>query len=457
MKSMVGRRFLSLFLCFLMLTGIPAGASADSEAAGPVDFEETVQAQAFAIAMACWYNGFDASDTVWPFFAWEATGWYAAWLHRVQNVDLLPAKQASEFQRSLGMLEELSGPENWLGEYTPEALRSPDDSIFYDFREYKLRLDELLGVEIECSFAYAEPLTEEVTVIQHFDDLAQTESAFRISFEENPDPASRFDYRFAGIDMPTPEPELDPALTFTWEQLEEANRLKNILSLYPSVRCYNREYSFGNSIWLFLRDGEPVMLSGVEGAYSGEIHGCSFDYGETEDGTSRARISNIDTADQIWETMDSFLLDYCHMPVLLRLNRVEGDLIWADAVYSGGYRQKLAFDYGTLVLREVVSLSEAGVVLGSTVFEYLNPAPQPDFLKSWDSPLRTVHVVWESYPDGIRELRREDIEIPADWEYLPYQAVWGDYTAYTNEEYLGDYAYPGDGTDYTLFLTTVKG
>ena len=25
------------------------------------------------------------------------------------------------------------------------------------------------------------------------------------------------------------------------------------------------------------------------------------------------------------------------------------------------------------------------------------------------------------------------------------------------EEYLGDYAYPGDGTDYTLFLTTVKG
>ena len=463
MKGLGWRRFLSLLLCFVMLSGVSAGngsmAFAESDPAGvsPSDFEEAIQAQAFSIAMACWYSGFEATDTVWPFFAWEATGWYAAWLYRVQGADLLPAKEASDFQRALGMVEELSGPENWLGANTPTAMSSPDGSIFYDFREYKLRLDELLGIEIEFSFAYAGMLAEDVTVIQHFGDLEQTERLFRIAFAENPDPTSRFAWRFESVDMPLPEPQVDPALTFTWEQLQEANSVKRILLQYPSIKSYSKEYSYGNSTWLFLHDGEPVLLTGSDGAYSGKIHGCSFDFGETENGELRARISSMDTEEQAWETLNSFILDYFYLPAFLRLDRIEGDLIWADAIYSGGYRQKLAFDYGTLVLREVVSLSEDGMVLGSNVFEYLNPAPNPDFLRSWDSPLRTIHVIWESYPNGVRELRREEVEVPKDWEYLPYQALWGDYTAYTNEEYLGDYAYPGDGEDYTLFLTTVKG
>lgn len=465
-----------LILCAVLLLGILTGCTAGErdreilETASsmqvrtpnavsviPADFEEKTRAQSFAIAMACWYNGFDETDTAWPFFAWEATGWYAAWLYRVQEADLLPAEQASDFQRSLGMLEELSGPENWLGEHTPAALRSTDGSVSYDFREYKLRLNELLGTEIELSFFQEADLSETVGVIRHFGYQEQAERKFRITYTQNPDPLSRFAYRLEQVEMPAAEPQIDPTLTFTWEELIRANTLSNVLSQYPSVRIYDRDYSYGNSTWLFLHQGEPVMLTGGNGLYSGKIHGCSFDYGETEDGMARARISSIESGEGRTDVPETAILDYFDGFSVLRLDRNEDDLIWADAVYASGYRQKLAIDYGTLVMREVISISEEGTVLGSTVFEYTNPVPQLEFLKSWDQPLRKIQVIWESYPDGKRELHQETVKVPIDWEYLPYQAFWGDYTAYTNDQYLGDYVYPGDGVEYMLFLTTVKG
>ena len=56
-----------------------------------------------------------------------------------------------------------------------------------------------------------------------------------------------------------------------------------------------------------------------------------------------------------------------------------------------------------------------------------------------------------------RLLANAEVSLPGDWEYLPYEARWGEYTAYTNPDYIGPYAYPGDGVDYTLYLTTAKG
>ena len=139
------------------------------------------------------------------------------------------------------------------------------------------------------------------------------------------------------------------------------------------------------------------------------------------------------------------------------MDRIEGDLIWADALYAGNYRQKLAFDRGSLALREVLSLREDGEVMGDVIFDYRDTAPDCAYLDSWNRPLRTLRILWESYPQGLQELREEYVDVPDDWEYLPAEAQWGDYTAYTNDRYLGDYQYPGDGVEYLLFLTTVKG
>ena len=76
--------------------------------------------------------------------------------------------------------------------------------------------------------------------------------------------------------------------------------------------------------------------------------------------------------------------------------------------------------------------------------------------------MRTVTTVWEDYVPGDGESferteRTEFARIPADWEYLPYEARWGDYTAYANAGFTEAYSYPGDGVDYSLYLTTAKG
>ena len=68
-----------------------------------------------------------------------------------------------------------------------------------------------------------------------------------------------------------------------------------------------------------------------------------------------------------------------------------------------------------------------------------------------------MNLIWEDWYNGGPHIRRETIAVPADWEYLPWEARWGDYTIYMNEGYTQPYSYPGDGVDYTLWLTTAKG
>ena len=158
-----------------------------------------------------------------------------------------------------------------------------------------------------------------------------------------------------------------------------------------------------------------------------------------------------------WESLNATLLEGFRDASALRLDRIEKDLIWADCLYRGGFRQKLAFDRGTLVLRELVALSEEGEVFGSNRYDYSAPEPEFAFLDGWDETLRDVTVTWEDYDNGEQILFTETVSIPADWEYLPYEGRWGDYTVYNNTDYIGEYEYPGDNVDYELFLTTVKG
>ena len=92
-----------------------------------------------------------------------------------------------------------------------------------------------------------------------------------------------------------------------------------------------------------------------------------------------------------------------------------------------------------------------------TAFDYSAAPDAYRFLDSWDRPLRTIELVWETVSGSERQLRRESIRLPTDWEYFPFECRWGEFTAYTNELCIRDYHYPGDGEGYLLFLTTIKG
>ena len=421
------------------------------------DFEEQVHAQAFAISMMCW-NSYTDDIRLWePYFAWDATGWYAAWLYRTQGVDLLSQSLAMDFQRSIGVTDDIGDPAVWLGCNSPKQLRNADGSLSYDFSEHKLRMDELLGVELALSVEADANLTETVTVSQHFGYRMQADTRYLLRFAPNTEAGSLFPYQVAELTIPTDVPEMDPALGFSWELLVEQNQLETILSMYPAVRIYSKMYNTDDKTWLFLHGEDPVLLTDAYGSISGQIRGCYFDMGESTDGVVRPRVSSFDPEAGTMGRLNSFIEDYFTGPAVMEFDCIEDDLIWTYVTYRSGYRQKLAFDRGTLVLREAKSLGENGEVVGITGFDYSAAPKEYSFLDSWDRELRSIDVLWETYPGGIQELRRETVRLPMDWEYLPFECRWGEFTAYTNDQYIGDYRYPGDGIEYMLFFTTVKG
>ena len=452
------RRTFSMLLCFLLLIGmITVTASAEpGERSGA--FAEATEGQAFALAMTYWSSGYD--ETFLPDeteFAWNAAGWYAAWLYRTRGTDLIDEETVRAFQRSIGISNQAGEAEDWNDYRTPDRLRNADGSCSYHFGTHRLLIDELLGTQLELRISPGNRMTVDVAVIQHITDSVQAEKNYRFSFLEDESGSSAFPFRLRMVSLPDAGPVIDPALPFDWALLDEANTLDQVLSQYGSVRSYNLEYAPDDSLWYFLFDGEPARIYEGDGFCSGIYRGCHFDYGDDGSGEVRVRVGEIEDEGLCRESLNlSFRTDYRNAALLL-FDRREGDRIWVDCYYSGGYRQKLAFDYGTLVLREAISFSEGGELLSTTRYEYGEPVPAFPFLEGWTRELREITVLWEDYHEGLRDLRRESIRLPQDWEYLPYGARWGEYTPYLNDRYLGDYAYPGDGMDYLLFLTTVKG
>ncbi len=98
---------------------------------------------------------------------------------------------------------------------------------------------------------------------------------------------------------------------------------------------------------------------------------------------------------------------------------------------------------------------DSGLV--TTIYDYKSPPPELPFLDSWDKPLRTLILHWENFEGSELKTWTETVRVPRDWEYLPYEGRWGNYTVYLDEGYTKPYVYPGDGPGYTLYLTTAKG
>ena len=69
-------------------SGIPIGA-VSAVPATPENLEEDTWAQALSVGMMCWNSYTDRICPWEPYFAWDATGWYAALLYRVEGIDLL--------------------------------------------------------------------------------------------------------------------------------------------------------------------------------------------------------------------------------------------------------------------------------------------------------------------------------------------------------------------------------
>lgn len=439
----------------------PEPAPAATETPAPTEtpsFADSIEAQAFSVAMAYHEGSFTAGTTPQdPDLLWEITGWYAAWLHRVQGTDLLSESEVKDFQRSIGGGDTLVMSVEWLiAVHDIHILRSSDGAVSYTFPTHLSRLEELLGVTMEWELDASAPPEAVVVLRQHYAANASAERRYELSFIRNREAGSAFAYSLRNAVIEEPGPWVDPELDFDWDGLIAANSLKNILSLYPSVKI-RQTYDNGIPTWVFERNGNLCILRGPEEHIVGQYRGCYFEYARGVDGQLRAVISGFGPDAANPEVRDTYISDYLNGAAIIKLDRIDGDLIRTHVDYKGDWQQDIAFDRGTLVLREMVHRIDEETEPIVNTFTYDEQPPAFSFLDSWDRPLRHVTLVWEDYYNGGPHVRRETVELPMDWEYLPDEGRGGDYTVYMNEGYTQLYFYPGDNIDYTLYLTTAKG
>ena len=444
------KKLFSLFLALGLLLSQGLSAFAEDDPG----FAPAVEAQAFAVSMAYHEGGFlDSVTPLDPAFLWEASGWYAAWLCRTEGTDLLTEDLLRDFQRSLGVQNPPDTPD------TPDIriLQSSDGARLYDFTGYKLRLDARLGQTLSFSLDAPAPFEAAVSIREYFSAGASGERRYTLRFALNRSAGSAFRYSLVNAEAEDPGPVWDPALDFTWDELIAANSLKNIFSLYDSVRIKNSVASV-MPIWLFYRDGKLCILRTEENYVEGEYNGCWFFVEPGEDGVMRPRIAGFDAQCGDSEFRDDYVSNYLYGAAIVDLDRVDGDLTRLHVTFMGDWLEDVAVDRGMLLLRETVSRVDGETAPIVTGFFYGETPPEAKYLDSWKGPMRHITLHWEDWRDGGPRTRTETITVPADWEYLPWEARWDEYTIYMNEGYTKPYAYPGDGTeDYELYLTTAKG
>ncbi|MBQ7692460.1 MAG: hypothetical protein IJT29_02500 [Oscillospiraceae bacterium] len=444
------KRLFSLLLVAALLLGLAVPAFAEES------FADSVQAQAFALAMAHYDLRYmdtlpDADE-----FCAEAAGWYGALRWRTEGVDLLTAEEVLDFERSLGYAPARPVPEDWEGNRV-RVLRGSDGRLYLDFAEHKLRLDDALGQSVETRLESAGDRAVSLTLIRHFTGDKAASYPFTLRFEENGDAESAFPWKLSESVCPSFGPQLDPSLTFDWDLLLAQNQMSTLLGIYDCVKLEN-EFAPDMPTWIFRRGDEIVGLTGDGKTYAGGTYrGCSFVREADETGALRTRVSDIDVSFARDDYNEAWLSCWLEDIALLELEEIADGVIRAKGVTEWGYPIELCVDYGTLALREVNFYSEDGARTGGIRADYTAELPDFSFLDVWDEPLRKVTVIRENWEHGAPELSTNVYELPADWEYLPWEGLYGEYTIYMNEGYTESYAYPGDGVDYTLYMTTAKG
>lgn len=449
------KKILASLLCMILLVGCAAAASADEEPAA--ELSDSVQSQAVSMALACWMSGYENGDELSdPLLLWDAAGWYAALLYRIEGSDLLSPERTTAFLESVGWRGVISIPDTWEEYGVVRRLAGSDGRQNLDFVQHKREADDMLGVSTELSVATLDEDTVEAVLTYHMNDEESASWVYEFDFVPAGE-GSEFPYCLVGARYRDDGPEVDPELTFTWEGLLEANRLENVLSQFPSVHIKDDGVENAPDTWLFKRGEDLALVMDSQTYVWGQYGGCYFDYEIGGEEPTRPVITEFYDPEVEWESRDAYITDYLSGICLMKLDRIEGDRIWAVCTFRSGFHEKFSFDRGTLVLREIEYTYEDGAEPSVTRFRYNDSVPPFSFLKSWDEALRMLTVVWEDYSNGWGSVHTDFVRVPMDWEYFPYEARWGDYTAYLNKGYTQLYEYPGDYVEYTLYLTTAKG
>ena len=440
-----------LIVCVLSGTGPFAAADYSKDA-----FAEDVRDQSFALAMACWLGGF-SGDQPDMLTLWDTAGWYAAIRQRIDSIDLLPAQDVEDFLRAMGNTGSLHPPESWEEYGVIRVLSDTAGNLFYDFTQHKLELQELLGVttEVHVTADTKSPDTALATVTCHYSDDSSADWCYRLRFQENPDLQSAFPYRLTGLEVLPFTPNIEGASDFDWNDLMYANSLEILLMFQPSVHITGA-LSGDYESWFFRQDGKAAEVTTGSGEICGQLDTLSYACIRQPNGKARIRVNEIMEDSDAFGRWNHAVTGYLANIVNMHLVKTDGENCILRCRTRADELEEITVNRLTLALQKIDVIREDEQI-PSVCFTYDEDVPAFPFLGGWKGAKRTVTLIWESYDGSDFRTWTEFVRVPADWEVYPWQAQRGTFTAYLDHGYTKQYQYPGDGIDYSIYLTTAKG
>ena len=461
----MGNRVLKIVFAFclaiLLLSGAYVSSHAESGKAASAGtetleekrpiLEDLVRDQSFSLAMAAWLGGYpDYVDE--DLLRLDAAGWYAA-LQARYGYDLISEEELTDFLRSVGFTGALWFPESWEEYGIVNILTSRDGRRYYDFSNHKNQLAEMLGVTMEYRLEMTADGSVLAAIIHHYEDGDTAEWSFDLNYVKNEDPSSAFPYRLAKLKVCPFVPQIDGSVDFDWQDLQYANRLDTVLMFCPAVLIESDVGGY-TARWLFRTEERMVDISQNGSQSYGQVNGIDF----RQDGAgSRVLVGTIDPPDAAEETFNRALSDVFSDLVRMELVRTGDEIVVLNCKTRSGTWVIMTVNRLTLWIQQLDGIAEDGSLLYRYTFRYDRQPPRFSLLDAWNGPLKTVTLVWEDFRTGILEKWTEFVRLPADWEVLPYEGRWGDYTIYLDHGHTRLYHYPGDGVDCTLYLSTAKG
>lgn len=238
-----------------------------------------------------------------------------------------------------------------------------------------------------------------------------------------------------------------------------ANTVDYLLSMYKSIRI-TCEYADSSIVkYMFLKNGKPFYIEDNRPAESESEIWCWYNGMNFSPGGDRVTVSF--SSEELPDVNGDFPYEY------MISDNVTGETVEYVGESDGFYEFRVTgadeeihyvenhfFDKETLAVRKSVCRYD-DEELNEIYFDYNTPVEYASLIDGWDGELKKVTVVSEITGDSGSNVITKEYSVPADWELIPYD--YEEVAVYLDEDMTVPYEYPGDGVDYTIYVTNAMG
>ena len=423
-----------------------------------VGYEEGTKMIAVAVAMGMRYCT-ETGSLSKPAVIEDILGWYCARQSYSGGKDYLTLDQVSAIQHSI--LPGVTPLDMSL--FTSEGIMEKDKNYEGEIFKFPVYVNSYKGLfsNFEISSNYPDKDGGKFTVTLRDRVFDTAKEVFTFTFEPDPNAAEDYPYVLTDFALPEKSEAATPQdAPFTVDDLFEANRTEKLIDKYGTIHVNedNGDYGSGDSYYYkwkdhYIEGSEYIYVDGeisynfvIDNYYLGysdahyianEYIGSEPDFFENENSLNYFGIGKITDYEEKG--------DICSF-------RINAEML-EEGIRTDCYYEVKKDD---LSLQKAIFKDEIGGTQTVTV-TYGGKVDTYGLTDGWDeNPERTITVAITMYDmeKGQADVGYE-VTLPYNIELKFYS--YSECFCYLNSGYTEEYSYPGDGVDYSVYVTNAAG